>query len=126
MIKTDEAGLKIRQKLNELLSNSINVEVDIKKCVRNTKNGVAECEIDEVLAKLQPFFINKNETASDIKKSDLYDLDLLSNKLKREYVCQRLNLGKCNGKMLYKRLVLNNIQLDVLCKIVKEYNSNGN
>lgn len=126
LLDPDEAGAKIRDSLNNKLKNVSNVFIDISKCTPGTKNGVAECEINEVLSKLQPFFINKNETVSDIKKSDLYNLDLLSNKLKREYVCRRLNLGKCNGKILYKRLVLNNIQLDILCKIVKEYNNNGN
>ena len=115
----DEAGLKIRQKLNELLSNSINVEVDIKKCVRNTKNGVAECDINEVLTKLKPYIIEQIDTASDITISNLYDLGLMNNKDLREQVCAKLKFGKCNAKTMYKRLLNNNIKLEQLYEIMK-------
>ena len=115
----DEAGLRIRQKLNELLPNSINVEVDIKKCIRNTKNGVAECDIDEVLTKLKPFIVNQIDTESDITVSDLYDLGLMNNKDLREQVCAKLKFGKCNAKTMYKRLLNNNIKLEQLYEIMK-------
>ena len=115
----DEAGLKIRQKLNELLSNSINVEVDIKKCIRDTKNGVAECEINEVLTKLKPYSVHEKSSESDITMSDLYELGLINNKDLREQVCQKLNLGKCNAKTMYKRLLNNNIKLEQLYEIMK-------
>ena len=55
---------------------------------------------------------------STIKQSDLYKLGLISDKEKREYVCKKLNLGKCNGKTLYKRLILNNISYEKLCEII--------
>ena len=115
----DEAGKNIRNKLNELLPNSINVEVDIKKCVRNTKNGVAECDIDEVLTKLKPFATNQKDTESDISLTDLYNLGLMNNKDLRERACKKLNLGKCNAKTMYKRLLNNNIKLEQLCEIIK-------
>ena len=54
LLDPDEAGVKIRNKLNELIPNIINVEIDINKCIRGVKNGVAECEIDEILTKLKP------------------------------------------------------------------------
>ena len=115
----DEAGKKIRQKLNEILPNSINVEVDIKKCVRNSKNGVAECDIDEILTKLKPYIVEQIDTESDIKLSDLYDLELMNNKDLREQVCLKLKLGKCNVKTMYKRLLNNNIKLKQLYEIMK-------
>lgn len=115
----DEAGKRIREKLNELLPNSINVEVDIKKCARNTKNGVAECDIDEVLTELKPYTINQKNTESDISLTDLYNLELMNNKDLRECVCKKLNLGKCNAKTLYKRLLNNNIKLEQLREIIK-------
>ena len=115
----DEAGKRIREKLNEILPNSINVEVDIKKCVRNTKNGVAECDIEEVLTKLKPYSINQKDNESDISLTDLYNLGLMNNKDLRERVCEILKLGKCNAKTLYKRLLNNNIKLEQLCEIIK-------
>lgn len=115
----DEAGKRIREKLNELLPNSINVEVDIKKCVRNTKNGVAECDIEEVLTKLKPYSINRKDSESDVSLTDLYNLGLMNNKDLRERVCEKLKLGKCNAKTMYKRLLNNNIKLEQLCEIIK-------
>ena len=115
----DEAGKRIREKLNELLPNSINVEVDIKKCVRNTKNGVAECDIEEVLTKLKPYSIDQRDSESDISLTDLYNLGLMNNRDLRERVCEKLKLGKCNVKTLYKRLLNNNIKLEQLYEIIK-------
>ena len=115
----DEAGLKIREKLNSLLSNASNVEIDIKKCVRGHKNGVAECDINEILTKLKDYTIEENKTESDIKLSDLYNLGLMNNKELRESVCQKLNIGSCNAKTLYKRLLNNNVSLNKLCEIMK-------
>ena len=119
LVDPDEAGKKIRQKLNGLLPNSINVEVDIKRCVRNTKNGVAECDINEVLTKLKHYIIEQIDTESDITISDLYDLGLMNNKDLREQVCAKLKLGKCNAKTMYKRLLNSNIKLEQLYEIMK-------
>ena len=115
----DEAGLKIRRELNKVIPNAANVEIDIKRCVRNVKNGVAECEIDEVLTKLKPYIASKKESKSDITISDLYNLGLMDNKELREQICQRLKFGKCNAKTMYKRLLNNNISLKQLCEIMK-------
>ena len=115
----DEAGKRIRQKLNALLPNAINAEIDISKCVRNDKNGVAECDIDEILTRLKPFEINKSNGETNITISDLYNLGLMDNKELREQICQRLKFGKCNAKTMYKRLLNNNISLKQLCEIMK-------
>ena len=124
LLDPDEAGIKIREKLNNLIPNVINVEIDINKCTRGEKNGVAECEIDEVLTKLKPFIIEKNKNAAIIKKSDLYELGLLTNKELRDYICEKLKLGKCNGKTLYKRLTSANVDIETIKKLIKEYNGN--
>ena len=124
LLDPDEAGVNIRKKLNSLLNNCVDVEVDINKCTRGKKNGVAECEIDEVLDKLRPFAANKVTKEDGITAIDLYNLGL-NNKQLRRYVCDRLNLGLCNNKTLLKRINLNNISLSSLCEIIKEYN-NGN
>ena len=115
----DEAGKRIRNKLNGLLPNAVNVEIDIKKCNRGTKNGVAECDIDEVLTKLKEYSCSENKASSDIQMSDLYKLGLMSDKSIREKVCLKLNLGSCNAKQLYKRLQSNGIKLEQLYEIIK-------
>ena len=119
LLDPDEAGLRIRDKLKKLLPNSIDVEIDINKCKRGIKNGVAECEIDEVLSKLHNYVDNKTKTESNIKKSDLYELGIIGNKELRKRVCETFNLGDCNGKTMYKRLLNNSISLEQLYEIIK-------
>ena len=121
LLDPDEAGLKIRERLNKELPNAINVEIDISKCIRGEKNGVAECQIEEIMQQLSPYVVEKhNENSSDIKISDLYELGLINNKDLRDKICQKLNLGNCNGKQLFKRLTINNISLDKLREIIEK------
>ena len=124
LLDPDEAGHTIRKELNKRILNVINVEVDIKKCTKGKKTGIAECEINEIINALKPYAIDKVLNESDIKQSDLFNLNLLSNKNLRNYVCDKLGLGKCNGKKMYQRLVSSHIQLNELKKIVSEYNGN--
>ena len=119
LLDPDEAGLKIREKLKKLLPNVIDVEIDINKCNRGIKNGIAECEIDEILSKLHSYVDNESKPESNIKKSDLYELGIIGNKELRKRVCEKFNLGDCNGKTIYKRLLNNNISLEQLCEIIK-------
>ena len=121
----DQAGKDIRKKLNELLNDTINIEVDINKCNRGKKNGIAECEIDEILATLKPYVIDRKETNSNIDSYALYELGILGNKELRKYVCGKLKLGDCNNRQLVKRINYQCIKLDALKSIVEEY-KNGN
>ena len=122
LLDPDEAGHKIRKTLNDRLRNIENVEIDITKCVRGIKNGVAECSIEEILAKLQPYSVKNPAKLQRIQESDLFKLGLINGEIElRKYVCQKLNLGRCNGKTLYKRLNTNNISIEQLTKIVEEY-----
>ena len=117
----DAAGKKIREKLNSSICDAFNVEIDIKKCTRGSKNGVAECEIGEIMEKLEPYFVEKVCRTPIFTTSDLYNLGVINNKDLRAYVCQTLSLGRCNNKLLLKRLNLCNIQLDELKKVVENY-----
>ena len=125
LLDPDSAGETIRNKLNRVLNNAVNVSIDVKKCTKGTKNGVAECEIDEVLNKLSVFCRDFDTKEPDFTTADLYELGLSNNKELREYVCERLNLGICNFKTLNKRLALNNIPLKQIYAIIEEY-KNGN
>ena len=119
LLDPDEAGKKIREKLNNEIVNAINIEIDINKCNRGTKKGVAECEIEEILSKLHKYVIEETNSDLDIQMSDLYNLGLMTNKELREKVCAKLNLGRCNAKTLYKRLNRNSISLKQLSEAVK-------
>ena len=124
LLDPDEAGKEIRKRLNNIIPSLINVEIDINKCNRGKKNGVAECQIDELIGKLQAFSVKTPQISRNIAISDLYNLGIIENNELRQYVTEKLNLGKCNNKQLLKRLNLNQVQLDVLKKIVEEYHGN--
>ena len=122
LLDPDDAGKQIRKTLNDKLENVINVEVDINKCIRGIKNGVAECSIDEILAKLQPYSVKNPAKLKRIQESDLFNLGLVNGNVDlRKHVCEKLNLGRCNGKTLLKRLNTNNVTIEELIKVVEEY-----
>ena len=125
LLDPDLAGEHIRNKLNLALNDVVNVSVDVEKCTKGIKNGIAECEIDEVLGKLSEFCGDFSAKRPDFSTSDLYGLGLSSDKNMRKFVCEKLNLGKCNFKIMQKRLITNNIQLQQVCEIIEEY-KNGN
>ncbi len=105
---SDEAGENIRKRLNSLLTNVENVRADIDKCHKKDKHGVAECEEDEILRVLSPYFTD-SKPQTNLTSSTLLKLGIDSQK-KRHYLCQQLHLGKCNNKSLLKRL--NFLQID--------------
>ena len=121
LLDPDSAGESIRNQLNRVLNKAVNVSIDIKKCTKGVKNGVAECEIEEILDKLSEFCRDFDTKQPDFSTADLYELGLANNKELRAYVCNKLNLGNCNFKTIYKRLVLNNIKLKHICEIIEEY-----
>lgn len=124
MTDPDEAGIQIRKKINEIIPNSINVEVDINKCTRGKKSGIAECEIEEILKKLMLHVPPKIENVQNVKLADLQKIGLLNNVELRNYICGKINLGKCNNKQLIKRINSNKIKIENIEKIVKEYYGN--
>lgn len=119
---SDEAGRKIREKLNNELINTINVEVDATKCNKNNKHGVAECEKEEVVRCLKPHFCGNSYTIN----YSLADLNRLGidNKEKRNYLAEQFHLGKCNNKTLLKRLSFKQINIDDIEKVMEGYNGN--
>ena len=121
LLDPDEAGQRIREKINQELDNVINIEIDINKCTRNVKNGVAECEIGEILYRLTPYFVDNTSKRITISNAQLSELGILNNKDLREYISEQLKLGKCNNKQLIKRLSFNNIDIGTLKNIVDRY-----
>ena len=92
---SDEAGKTIRAKLNQLIKTPINVEVNILKCNKKNKHGVAECEKEEVVNALKEH-IDSNTTNELIDAAFINSLSI--NKTEREKLCEELQLGNCNNK----------------------------
>ena len=119
LLDPDESGKRIREKLNKELPNADNIEIDIEKCNRGVKNGVAECQIDEILSRLHSYVIENNNKETDIRPSDLYNLGLMNSKELRSKACLELKLGDCNAQTFYKRLINNGITLKQLNEAIK-------
>lgn len=114
----DEAGNQIRNHLNEECKNVINVEIDINKCTRGKKQGVAECEKEEIVSKLDNYLVSdvNNETLS---YSDLYKVGLIENKELRNKFSTQIGLGCSSGKQLLKMLNLLEIDIEEVMKVIE-------
>ena len=111
LVDPDEAGKQIRDKLTKLIPNTIQVEVDLAKCNRNNKHGVAECEKDELLEKLASFADISHQNPDRIKEFELIDL-LNKYQDSKELIETNFHTGHCNIKTLTKRLNSLNIKLE--------------
>ena len=100
---SDEAGKTIRKRINEYSFPHIDVEVDIKHCNKNNKHGVAECDKNEIINVLKEHLGCEKTLIGNISTKDLIDANV-SDKQARDYLAEKLHLGKCNNKQLLRRL----------------------
>lgn len=115
---SDDAGKIIRKKLSDLLPDSKNAEVNILKCNKNHKHGVAECEKEEIINKLKPYSVSNKEKHFEYSLRDLINFGI-KDKTTRELVCFKLGLGKCNTKQLAHRLSVLEIPKDDIINVLK-------
>ena len=112
---SDAAGKQIREKLNKVIRSGINVEVDLLKCNKNNKHGVAECDKDEVINVLKEHFVDKRQNSSLALK------DLNVTKEERDFLCEQLHLGICNAKTSIKRINYLEISLEEINNLLTKY-----
>ena len=119
---SDAAGVQIRDKINKTIKNGINVVVDISKCNKNNKHGVAECDANEILNILKEYFVEK-QPSQKIQTSDLIKLGV-TGKESRDYLCTAMSLGVCNNKTFIKRLNYIKADIDTIKKLMNNYYGN--
>lgn len=117
LVDPDKAGREIEIKLREYLPNATYLNIDISRCTRAKKNGVAECEIDEIINTLSPYFGKKDTKNNQVTYQDIYPL----NKGIREYLSQKHHLGVCNNKQLINRINILGITKEEIKNSIKEY-----
>ena len=115
---SDEAGKKIREKLNSRINNGVNIEVDILKRNKNGKHGVAECQKEEIINVLKEHLSDKPNGKGMLT---LNQLNITKNQ--RAYLCDKFQLGNCNQKTFIKRINFLNISIE---EIKNELNKYGN
>ncbi len=124
MSDPDEAGENIRKKIHEIVGG-IDIVVDYSKCNKNGKHGVAECTKEEIISKLNSFFVktknNKKLISKNFFKLNNYDSDDIY-----LFTRKKFSLGCCNKKQMIKRLNTLKIKEQILKKEIEEYLRHGN
>lgn len=120
LVDPDQAGREIEKKLKSKLIKATYLSVNIERCIRGEKSGVAECLKEEILRVLKPHFSSKNMQNSLDLPGNLSKLDL-TDKTLREYLSKKYHLGKCNLKKLPQRLATLEIPLEELETTIKEF-----
>lgn len=116
----DEAGKKIRSKVNEIRNDLVNIEITAPSSSK--KKGVAECDnldIQKALDKYVSNKINKEEI-------DLYKLGLIgkeNSKELRNYIRNKFNLGNANTNNIKERLNILEIKIEELIKEINDATS---
>ena len=109
----DQEGKRIRQKVLNEIPSCINIEIDINKCTKDIKNGVAECENNEVLHVISKYCTNKPQ---EIKN----DKNIIFTSLEREKICLKLGIENVNNKQLNKRLKRLKINEEQIQRMLEE------
>lgn len=99
---SDDAGIKIRNSINEKLDNVTHLNVDITQCDKKGKHGVAECKIEEIMRVLEPFLSEKIDFCPNITSIDILLLEEKEEKISS--IRKQFNIPMCNNKSLVKRL----------------------
>lgn len=119
----DFPGIKIRNIINSNIPNCKNAYISKKDGIDHRKHKVGiEHASDEVIkSALNKVMTLDNLVESDIDKVDLIRLGLIgSSKSKkiRDYVCESLGIGHCNGKQILSRLHMFKITLQELRELI--------
>ena len=124
LVDPDKAGRMIESELKQKLLKATFLNVEIYKCSRGKKDGIAECEIEEIINVLKPYLKTEKYKNNGVLQGKSLKIEL-SNKELRSYLSKKYHLGKCNNKTLLKRLNTLEISEEELVKKIEDYN-NGN
>ena len=112
----DVAGGEIRAKLNSIIPNAINIEIEAPKSSK--KKGVAECTLSDIEKALDKYVGVKKEQP----QIDLYKLGIVgkeNSKDIRNYLSNKFNLGLINKNNMIARLNLLGISEEELITEIK-------
>ena len=114
MTDPDEAGVSIENRLKETgLKYEIRV-VDSRMCNKHGKHGVAECKKEEILRVLDSDLISTNPFKESISQAEFNSFGFMNSQEKRNEISEKLHLGICNSKVLFKRMNYNGITYKII------------
>lgn len=121
LLDPDKAGREIENRLRNHLINATYICVDLSKCNRGKKSGVAECDKEEIIDKLKPYFIDKKPLKTPLFNENNIKFLLLNNDFKI-YLSNKYHLGLANNKKMIYRLKNMMIKEEDILKSLKEFN----
>lgn len=100
----DEAGKVIRKRMNCLLDNLINIEVEFVNRKNYKKHGVAECDKKIILEQLEKYLSDKPLVIGNLVYADICEfIDRYGDDTK-EKISTAFGLGTTNNKTMIRRL----------------------
>ena len=123
LVDPDEAGRDIENRLIKQLNNYECLKVEISKCNRGVKNGIAECDKEEILRVLKPYIIDKKIEKPHQKRHFLGEINFLDKNF-RDFFSKKYHLGKCNLKKINVRIDRLNIDNEKILNAWREYHEN--
>ena len=115
----DEAGKTIEKRMKNTGLKYEYKLVDISKCNKHGKHGIAECSKEEILRIFDSELVEVPFLKDSISQSEFANFGLMESKEKRDIVCKELHLGECNSKTLFKRMNYNGITAKDIEKLWK-------
>ena len=123
LLDSDEAGELIRKRLHGKLPTSIDVRVDISKCNKNNKHGIAECDKEEIIKSLRDYIGTIPSNKGQLTTADLIGVGIDS-PAKRQHLSDELHIGTSSNKEFIKRINFLGIGIKELKATLEKQNGN--
>ena len=119
----DMPGKRIRDVLNQHIPGLLHAYIPKDKAIKHHKVGVAESDRDTILEALNNLVPAGEANRGNLTYADLMELGLVGSgdcATRREALCNKMHLGRANGKTLLKRLNALEIKKEELEAMVHE------
>lgn len=117
MTDPDEAGVSIEKRLRETGLKYETRVVDSRMCDKHGKHGVAECKKEEILRVLASDLISTNPFKESISQAEFNSFGFMNSQEKRNEISEKLHLGICNSKVLFKRMNYNGVTSQIIKEV---------
>lgn len=121
----DYPGLQIRNYILRKIPNSKQAYIRKEVSIKHHKVGVAESTKEEITHALENVVTYRKKLTNNYTYCDLYSFGLTGtqdSRLKRKYLCEKLNIGYSNAKELLLKLNSLDINLSKIEEILKNVN----
>ncbi|MEG0364223.1 MAG: ribonuclease M5 [Erysipelotrichales bacterium] len=116
----DYPGKKIRNTIIDYVGETKHAFLKKSKAIdpRKKKVGIEHATKEDILASLENVVTFGNENT--ITWEEYLKLGFVGSKANRQYICDKLNIGVCNGKTLFKRLNMLALSYDEVKRLMEE------